>query len=133
MNQSLSIVSVVVRDYDAAIEFYTQKLGFELIEDTYQAEQDKRWVVVRPKGSGKASVLLAKASNAHQENYIGNQTGGRVFLFLETDDFARDFEAYKNKGVQFVRPPKSASYGTVAVFADLYGNLWDLVQFSRGE
>ncbi|GIT87645.1 VOC family protein [Roseobacter sp. OBYS 0001] len=129
MNQSLSIVAVVVRDYDAAIDFYTQKLGFELVEDTYQPEQDKRWVLVKPKGNGQTSVLLARASTADQEKYIGNQTGGRVFLFLETDDFARDFENYKNKGVKFVRSPKEAPYGTVAVFEDLYGNLWDLVQF----
>lgn len=129
MNQSLSIVAVVVRDYDAAIDFYTQKLGFELVEDTYQPEQDKRWVLVKPKGNGQTSVLLARASTANQEKYIGNQTGGRVFLFLETDDFARDFENYKNKGVKFVRSPKEAPYGTVAVFEDLYGNLWDLVQF----
>ncbi len=129
MNQSLSIVAVVVRDYDAAIDFYTQKLGFELVEDTYQPEQDKRWVLVKPKGNGQTSVLLARASTADQEKYIGNQTGGRVFLFLETDDFARDFENYKNKSVKFVRSPKEAPYGTVAVFEDLYGNLWDLVQF----
>ncbi|WP_227270941.1 VOC family protein [Roseobacter weihaiensis] len=129
MNQSLSIVAVVVRDYDSAIAFYTQKLGFELVEDTYQPEQDKRWVLVKPKCNGQTSVLLARASTADQEKYIGNQTGGRVFLFLETDDFARDFESYKNKGVKFVRSPKEAPYGTVAVFEDLYGNLWDLVQF----
>jgi catechol 2,3-dioxygenase-like lactoylglutathione lyase family enzyme len=130
MNQSLSLVAVVVRDYDEAIAFYTQKLGFVLVEDTYQAEQDKRWVVVKPDGDGKSSVLLAKASNTHQENFIGDQTGGRVFLFLQTGDFERDFEIYKERGIKFVRPPKVASYGTVAVFEDLYGNLWDLVQFS---
>jgi catechol 2,3-dioxygenase-like lactoylglutathione lyase family enzyme len=130
MNQSLSIVAVVVKDFDEAIEFYTQKLGFDLVEDTYQPEQDKRWVVVKPKGDGTASVLLAKASNAQQEKAIGNQTGGRVFLFLQTDDFTRDFEAYKSKGVKFTRPPATHPYGTVAVFEDLCGNLWDLVQFS---
>jgi catechol 2,3-dioxygenase-like lactoylglutathione lyase family enzyme len=130
MNQSLALVAVVVRDYDEAIAFYTQKLGFELVEDSYQPEQDKRWVVVKPKGDGQAAVLLAKASSAHQEKYIGNQAGGRVFLFLQTIDFARDFAAYASKGVKFVRPPKRAPYGTVAVFEDLYGNLWDLVQFT---
>jgi catechol 2,3-dioxygenase-like lactoylglutathione lyase family enzyme len=130
MNQSLALVAVVVRDYDEAIAFYTQKLGFELVEDSYQSEQDKRWVVVKPKGDGQAAVLLAKASSAHQEKYIGNQAGGRVFLFLQTIDFARDFAAYTSKGVKFVRPPKRAPYGTVAVFEDLYGNLWDLVQFT---
>ena len=129
MNQSLSLIAVVVRDYDDAIQFYTEKLGFELVDDTYQPEQDKRWVVVKPKGDGHASILLAKASNAHQEEYIGDQAGGRVFLFLQTDDFSRDFEAYKSRGVKFIRPPKEAPYGTVAVFEDLYGNLWDLVQF----
>ena len=129
MNQSLALVAVVVRDYDEAIAFYTQKLGFLLVEDTYQAEQNKRWVVVKPKGDGQASVLFAKASNTHQEKYIGDQTGGRVFLFLQTDDFERDFESYTKRGVRFVRPPKIAPYGTVAVFEDLYGNLWDLVQF----
>lgn len=130
MNQSLALIALVVRDYDEAIDFYTQKLGFDLVEDTYQPEQDKRWVVVRPKG-GQTSVLLARASNAHQEEYIGDQAGGRVFLFLQTDDFERDYAAYKNRGVTFVRPPLVASYGTVAVFEDLYGNLWDLVQFNQ--
>ncbi len=130
MSQSISLVAIVVSDYDDAIAFYTQKLGFTLVEDTYQAEQDKRWVVVKPRGNGQASVLLAKASSTHQEKYIGNQTGGRVFLFLQTDDFDRDYEAYSKKGVKFVRPPKVADYGKVAVFEDLYGNLWDLVQFN---
>jgi catechol 2,3-dioxygenase-like lactoylglutathione lyase family enzyme len=130
MNQSLALVSVVVGDYDEAIAFYTQKLGFELVDDTYQPEQDKRWVVVKPKGDGQTSILLAKASSPRQEKYIGDQAGGRVFLFLQTDDFARDFDAYSRRGVHFVRPPKRASYGTVAVFEDLYGTLWDLVQFT---
>jgi len=130
MNQSIAHVAVVVRDYDEAILFYVEKLGFELVEDTYQPEQDKRWVVVRPKGNGHASVLLAKATSAQQESFIGDQTGGRVFLFLQTDNFDRDFEAYKSRGVEFVRPPNIAPYGTVAVFRDLYGNLWDLVEFS---
>tara|TARA_B110000503_G_scaffold41537_1_gene68303 strand:- start:302 stop:694 length:393 start_codon:yes stop_codon:yes gene_type:complete len=130
MNQSISLIAVVVRDYDDAIAFYVDKLGFDLIEDSYQPEQDKRWVVVKPIGDGHASVLLAKASNDHQQGFIGDQSGGRVFLFLQTDDFERDFEAYTSKGVEFVRPPKTEPYGTVAVFKDLYGNLWDLVQFS---
>ncbi len=129
MKQSLCHVALLVRDYDAAIAFYTETLGFELVEDTYQPERDKRWVVVKPQGDGTASVLLARASNAEQERFIGNQTGGRVFLFLQTDDFERDYALYKNRGVEFIRPPKEAPYGTVAVFADLYGNLWDLVQF----
>ena len=130
MNQSISLIAVVVRDYDDAITFYVDKLGFDLIEDSYQPEQDKRWVVVKPLGDGHASVLLAKASNDHQQDFIVDQSGGRVFLFLQTDDFERDFEAYTSKGVEFVRPPKTEPYGTVAVFKDLYGNLWDLVQFS---
>ncbi|MGB0506544.1 MAG: VOC family protein [Pikeienuella sp.] len=130
MKQSLALTAVVVRGYDEAIEFYTEKLGFELVEDTYQPEQDKRWVVVKPKGDGHSSILLAKASTPHQKKYIGDQSGGRVFLFLQTDDFERDYQAYKGRGVNFVRPPKHEAYGTVAVFSDLYGNLWDLVQFS---
>lgn len=130
MNQSLALTAVVVRDYDDAIAFYTEKLGFILVHDTYQPEQDKRWVVVKPKGDGDAAVLLAKASTDHQAQYVGDQTGGRVFLFLQTDDFQRDFNAYTKRGVKFVRPPKTAPYGTVAVFEDLYGNLWDLIQFT---
>lgn len=130
MNQSLALIAIVVRDYDEAIAFYTDKLGFTLVDDTYQPEQDKRWVVVKPKGVGQAAVLLAKASNILQEKFVGDQAGGRVFLFLQTDDFERDFNSYNQRGVKFVRPPKTAPYGTVAVFEDLYGNLWDLVQFS---
>ncbi|MFQ1702263.1 VOC family protein [Loktanella agnita] len=129
MKQSLCHVALLVRDYDAAIAFYTETLGFDLVEDTYQPEQNKRWVVVRPQGDGTTAVLLARASDAEQERFIGNQTGGRVFLFLQTDDFERDYALYKNRCVEFIRPPKEAPYGTVAVFADLYGNLWDLVQF----
>jgi len=129
MSQSLALVSVVVRDYDDAIAFYTGKLGFELVDDTYQPEQDKRWVVVKPKGDGGTSILLAKATSAEQEAHIGNQTGGRVFLFLQTDDFARDYAAYTARGVTFVRDPKTEPYGTVAVFEDLCGNLWDLIEF----
>jgi catechol 2,3-dioxygenase-like lactoylglutathione lyase family enzyme len=130
MPQSLAHVAIVVRDYDEAIAFYVGKLGFELVEDTYQPEQDKRWVVVRPRGSGGSSLLLARASTPHQENYVGDQAGGRVFLFLATDDFDRDHAAYLAAGVTFVREPKLADYGKVAVFRDLYGNLWDLVQFA---
>lgn len=130
MNRSLALVSVVVADYDDAIAFYVEKLGFELVQDAYQPEQDKRWVVVRPIGDGGTSILLAKATSPEQEAHIGNQTGGRVFLFLQTDDFARDFAAYTAKGISFVREPKTEPYGTVAVFEDLYGNLWDLIEFA---
>ena len=129
MRQSIAHIAVVVRDYDEAIEFYTKTLGFELVEDTYQAEQDKRWVVVRPSSSDGASILLAKASKPQQINAIGNQTGGRVFLFLATDDFWRDYKSFRQKGVKFVREPADLDYGTVAVFEDLYGNLWDLIQY----
>ena len=132
MNQSIAHIAIVVRDYDEAIAFYVGKLGFELVEDTYQPEQDKRWVVVRPRGSGSTSLLLARASSAHQETFIGNQAGGRVFLFLRTDDFWRDHAAMLEAGITFIREPKQASYGIVAVFEDLYGNLWDLVQFTDG-
>ncbi|WP_319529128.1 VOC family protein [uncultured Cohaesibacter sp.] len=131
MPQSLSLVAIVVRDYDEAIAFYTETLGFELIEDTYQAEQDKRWVVVRPKGDGPTALLLARAKNEHEAGFVGDQAGGRVFMFLETDDFWRDYELFKSRGVTFVRPPLEADYGTVAVFEDLYGTLWDLVQYSN--
>ncbi|PLW77405.1 VOC family protein [Cohaesibacter celericrescens] len=130
MSQSMSLIAIVVRDYDEAIDFYVNKLGFDLVDDTYQAEQDKRWVVVRPKGAGSTSLLLARASTDHQKKYIGDQCGGRVFLFLQTDDFWRDFALYKERNITFVRPPLEADYGTVAVFEDLYGNLWDLVQYS---
>ncbi len=132
MNQSLAYIAIVVRDYDEAIEFYVQKLGFVLVEDTYQLEQDKRWVVVKPPGDGSASLLLARASTPHQQDYIGDQAGGRVFLFLRTDDFWRDYRSLTEKGVEFVREPKDADYGIVAVFRDLYGNLWDLVEFTDG-
>jgi catechol 2,3-dioxygenase-like lactoylglutathione lyase family enzyme len=130
MNQSLALTALVVQGYDEAIAFYVDVLGFSLIEDTYQPEQDKRWVVVKPKGDGNTSILLARASTSHQENYIGDQSGGRVFLFLQTDNFQRDYEFYKSRGVEFTRLPLKAPYGTVAVFKDLYGNLWDLVQFT---
>jgi catechol 2,3-dioxygenase-like lactoylglutathione lyase family enzyme len=128
MSQVLGLVSVVVRDYDEAIGFYVGVLGFDLIEDSPVPEQGKRWVVVRPPGAGYGGVLLARAANQEQASIVGNQTGGRVFLFLYTDDFDRDFEAYQNKGVVFVRPPQQMPYGTVAVFKDIYGNLWDLLQ-----
>ena len=121
---------MVVRDYDEAIEFYTKVLDFELVEDLYQPEQDKRWVVVAPRGSKEATILLARASKPEQEAVIGRQTGGRVFLFLDTDDFWRDYNLFKSRGVRFTREPKSAEYGTVAVFEDLYGNQWDLLQLN---
>ncbi|MGV1833518.1 VOC family protein [Rhizobium rhizogenes] len=132
MNQDIAHIAIVVRDYDDAIDFYVNKLGFVLVEDSYQPAQDKRWVVVKPRGDGAASLLLARASSSHQENYIGDQAGGRVFLFLQTDDFWRDYAVYLEKGIEFTREPKQADYGIVAVFKDLYGNLWDLVQFTDG-
>jgi catechol 2,3-dioxygenase-like lactoylglutathione lyase family enzyme len=128
MKQSIFLVALVVRDYDEAIQFYTQKLRFTLIEDTYQPEQDKRWVVVAPPGSSATRLLLARASKHEQESFVGNQTGGRVFLFLQTDDFWRDYRHMVSVGITFVREPSTESYGTVAVFQDLYGNLWDLVE-----
>ncbi len=131
MNRSIAHVAIVVRDYDEAIAYYVGKLNFELVEDKYQPDQDKRWVVVRPVGNGTTSLLLARASTTDQEAFIGNQSGGRVFLFLRTDDFWRDFAALSSAGVEFVRAPKIESYGTVAVFRDLYGNLWDLIQYSE--
>ena len=133
MKQSIVHVAVVVRDYDEAIRFYTEKLQFRLVEDTYQPAQDKRWVLIAPPGSDGATVLLARASNAEQERFIGDQTGGRVFLFLGTDDFWRDYNRMVASGVTFRREPKVESYGTVAVFEDLYGNLWDLLEYSRRE
>jgi catechol 2,3-dioxygenase-like lactoylglutathione lyase family enzyme len=128
MKQSLGLVALVVREYDEALDFFVGTLGFSLVEDTYIPAQDKRWVVVEPPGSGGARLLLARAVNEVQSSRIGNQTGGRVFLFLYTDDFWRDYRAYQAKGIEFVREPKEESYGTVAVFKDLYGNLLDLVQ-----
>ena len=128
MKQSIVHIALVVKDYDEAIAFYTQKLNFDLIEDTYQPEQDKRWVVVSPPGSHGVTLLLARASKPEQEPFIGNQSGGRVFLFLNTDDFWRDYEAMKAKNIKFVRKPKKQEYGMVAVFEDLYGNLWDLLE-----
>lgn len=131
MKQSIVHIALVVEDYDAAIEFYTQKLHFELVEDSYQPEQDKRWVVVSPPGSNGATLLLAKASKPEQEPFIGNQAGGRVFLFLNSDDFWRDYHDMRSKGVRFVREPKQQAYGMVAVFEDLYGNRWDLLELNR--
>ena len=130
MKQSIVHVALVVRDYDEAIDFYTQKLNFELIEDTYQPEQDKRWVVVSPPGSEGVTLLLARASKPEQEPFIGNQAGGRVFLFLNTDDFWRDYHEMVAKGIKFVREPRKQAYGLVAVFEDLYGNLWDLLELN---
>ncbi len=130
MKQSVVHVAVVVREYDEAIDFYVNKLGFHLVEDIYIEAQDKRWVTVSPPGS-EATILLARAVGEEQSSRIGNQTGGRVFLFLNSDDFWRDYETYKSRGVIFVRDPKKESYGTVAVFQDLYGNLWDLLQLNK--
>jgi len=131
MPQHLGLVALVVPDYDAAIAFYVGVLGFNLIEDTYQPAQDKRWVVVAPPGAKESHLLLARATTDAQRASVGNQTGGRVFLFLYTDNFERDFEVYKSKGVKFVREPKAEPYGTVAVFQDPFGNLWDLMQLNN--
>ena len=131
MRRSIAHVALVVRDYDEAIAFFTEKLGFTLLADEHQPEQDKRWVLVAPPGSSGTSLLLARAATPEQQAFVGNQAGGRVFLFLETDDFDRDFAAMREAGIRFVREPKQAPYGKVAVFEDLYGNLWDLVQFAR--
>jgi catechol 2,3-dioxygenase-like lactoylglutathione lyase family enzyme len=128
MKQAIGQVALVVREYDEALNFYVGTLGFTLVEDTYIPEQDKRWVVVAPPGASESRLLLARAMGEEQASRIGNQTGGRVFLFLYTDDFWRDFHAYKEKGIVFVHEPKEEGYGTVAVFKDLYGNLWDLLQ-----
>ena len=130
MIQSLVHVSLVVADYDEAIDFFTKKLRFQLVEDTYIPAQDKRWVVIAPPGSHGTGILLARASNPEQTTRIGNQTGGRVFLFLNTDDFWRDFNQMKADGITFIREPKEESYGMVAVFEDLYGNWWDLLQLN---
>jgi len=132
MRQAIIHVALVVRDYDEAIDFFCTKLRFTLVEDSYQPEQDKRWVVVAPPGSTGTTLLLARASTPEQTAAIGHQTGGRVFLFLATNDFWRDYNAMRSAGVRFVREPKQAPYGTVAVFEDLYGNQWDLVQPTAG-
>ena len=126
MKQHIAHIALVVKDYDEAIKFYTQKLDFDLIEDTVLSDS-KRWVLVRPKGASECSILLAKATNDTQAKSIGNQTGGRVFLFLYTDDFWRDYETMTSRGINFIREPAEESYGTVAVFEDIYGNLWDLL------
>jgi len=131
MRQSIAHVALVVRDYDEAIAFFTEKLDFRLVEDLYQPAQDKRWVVVAPPGSSGSTLLLARASTPEQEPFIGNQAGGRVFLFLSTDDFWRDYRQMLDRGVRFVRPPSEQTYGTVSVFEDLYGNRWDLVQYAE--
>ena len=131
MKQSIVHVALVVRDYDEAIDFYTKKLKFDLIEDSYQPEQDKRWVIVAPPGSCGTSILLAKASTPEQESFVGKQTGGRVFLFLNSDDFWRDYNDMLSAGIEFVREPAVQPYGTVAVFVDLYGNLWDLLELNK--
>jgi len=131
LKQSIKHIALVVKDYDKAIEFYTKKLNFKLIEDTYQEELDKRWVVVSPPGSNGTSLLLARASKPEQESFIGNQSGGRVFLFLNTDDFWRDYNEMVQRGISFIREPKKEAYGTVAVFEDLYGNLWDLIELNQ--
>ncbi len=130
MKQSIVHVALVIKDYDEAIEFYTKKLHFTLVEDTYQPQQDKRWVVVSPPGSSGTTLLLARASKPEQEAFIGNQSGGRVFLFLNTDDFWRDYNEMGAQGIKFVREPKQEMYGMVAVFEDLYGNLWDLLELN---
>lgn len=136
MKQAIVHIALIVPDYDEALDFYVGKLGFELIEDTYQPEQDKRWVVVAPPGfgagCGSASILLARASKPEQLDAIGKQGAGRVFLFLNSDDFWRDYEAMIAKGIKFVREPKEADYGWVAVFEDLYGNRWDLLELKEG-
>jgi catechol 2,3-dioxygenase-like lactoylglutathione lyase family enzyme len=130
MKQSIAHVALVVRDYDEAIAFFVGQLGFRLIKDEAQPSEAKRWVVVAPPGTDGCSILLARAATHHQQEFIGNQAGGRVFLFLQTDDFWRDYETYRARKIEFVREPKVEDYGTVAVFKDLYGNLWDLVQFN---
>jgi len=127
MNQRLAHVALVVNDYDEAIKFYTEKLNFRLVEDTKLSET-KRWVMIAPTGSGECCLLLAKAASEEQKSRIGNQTGGRVFLFLNTDNFKRDYDNLKAQGVTIVREPSVEEYGTVAVFSDLYGNLWDLIE-----
>ena len=127
MANSIALVALVVHDYDAALDFYVGKLGFELIEDSEVPAQAKRWVVVAPPGARESQLLLARAANEHQSTRVGDQTGGRVFLFLRTDDFWRDYHRFIANGVRFVRPPRDEPYGMVAVFEDLYGNLWDLL------
>jgi len=131
MKQSIVHVALVVRDYDEAIDFYTKKLRFTLVEDKYLPEQDKRWVVISPPGSNGTTLLLARASKPEQKPFIGNQTGGRVFLFLNTENFWQDYDEMRSLGVNFLEKPREESYGTVAVFEDLYGNKWDLLEFKK--
>jgi len=133
MPQSLAHIALVVRDYDEAIAWYRDRLGFTLVADEYQPAQDKRWVLIRPPDAldGATTLLLAHAATPEQARFIGDQAGGRVFLFLATDDFDRDYEAMLGKGIAFVRPPAVQPYGKVAVFLDLYGNKWDLVEFAE--
>jgi catechol 2,3-dioxygenase-like lactoylglutathione lyase family enzyme len=130
----LAHLALIVRDYDEALAFYVGKLGFTLVEDSYQPAQDKRWVTIRPPGApaNATTILLARAATPEQSRFIGDQAGGRVFLFLATDDFARDYAAFTQAGVSWIRPPTTHDYGQVAVFADLYGNLWDLIEFADG-
>ena len=127
MKQKLAHIAIVVNDYDEAIKFYTEKLHFDLVEDT-QLSETKRWVLVRPKGGDGCCLLLAKAANGEQQSRVGNQTGGRVFLFLHTDSFERDYQNLLNNQIEIVRPPQKEVYGTVAVFKDIYGNLWDMIE-----
>ncbi|CAN5200369.1 VOC family protein [soil metagenome] len=131
MKQSLAYIALVVKEYDEAIDFYTKKLHFTLIEDTYLPEEKKRWVLIAPPGSSGTQILLARASKPEQIPFIGNQSGGRVFLFLQTDDFWGDYNEMVSSGIKFIREPKDAPYGIVAVFEDLYGNLWDLLQLKK--
>lgn len=127
MKQRIAHITLIVKDYDEAIAFYTDKLDFELVEDT-KLTDDKRWVRVRPQGANEFSLLLAKAANQEQSKSIGNQAGGRVFLFLFTDNLWRDYHKMAERNVEFVKAPKQEEYGTVAIFKDLYGNLWDLLE-----
>lgn len=130
MKQYVGLTAVVVKEYDEAIDFYTKVLDFYVVDDSFVQEQNKRWVVIAPPGSAESHILLARAVGDEQISRVGNQTGGRVFLFLYTDDFWRDYQQYVERGVEFVREPKTEDYGTVAVFRDLYGNLWDLVELN---
>jgi len=132
MKQHLAQIAIIVKDYDEAIAFYTGKLGFVLRTDE-QLNETKRWVIVAPPGANECGLLLARAADERQAAAIGNQSGGRVFLFLHTDDFWSDYERYKSRGIRFVREPSKEAYGTVAVFEDLYGNLWDLIEREKGD
>ena len=130
--QRIALTTIVVNNYDEAIAFFVDKLGFKLLEDTFLESQNKRWVVVAPDGSSGSSMLLAKASNSQEVNAVGNQTGGRVAFFLHTDDFWRDYDAYRSRGIKFIRDPVEQAYGTVAVFEDISGNMWDLLEPKQG-